>query len=609
MKTFSSILLFVFAALFASAQTPQKFNYQGVARNSLGNVIPDQNIGVKVTIHHSSPSGITVMEETHAVTTNAFGLFNLVIGDGTPTFANMAAISWSGGVYYIEIGLDATGGTTYQSMGTSQLLSVPYALYAETAANPGPVGPAGPIGPTGPAGSANANGTENYISKFTAATALGNSQIFDDGVNVGIGTSAPASKLEIVTDGTITGGLRIKNTGATTGPAIMLHGETKSWTISATNSSASTGPNKLIFRDYSSATDRMVINATGNVGMGTSSPNYKLDVYHSGSTGIRSKSSANYSVVDIDAADGDAALRLYKAGSGMWLIGNNNAGDYFRILELGVAERLMIERTTGNVGIGTSTPIGKLHVAATEGDYAGYFTNNVASTTTHVIHGEANHTGFADVVGVFGRNVVNAYYGFGVRGEGGWYGVRGEASMSGTNTRYGVYGFAGGTSNAAYAVYGNAVGTGTNWGGYFLGDVYTTGSYLPSDADLKSNIKDYRTALATITALPVKTYTYRTDGIYGKMSLPKGEQVGIMAQDLEQIYPQLVKANHFEDVESFEQGLVSKENIESIDFKAVNYVGLVPIMVKAMQEQNQKMEAQQLLIDQLLQRIEVLEAE
>ena len=201
MKTLSSILLFVFATLVASAQTPQKFNYQGVARNSLGNVIPDQNIGVKVTIHHSSPSGIAVMEETHAVTTNAFGLFNLVIGDGTPAFADMSAISWAGGVYYIEIGLDATGGTSYQSMGTSQLLSVPYALYAETAANPGPVGPEGPQGvpgPAGPAGSANASGTLNMLSKFTPdGTTLGNSIVTEYNNRISVGGYPNWSKLEV----------------------------------------------------------------------------------------------------------------------------------------------------------------------------------------------------------------------------------------------------------------------------------------------------------------------------------------------------------------------------------------------------------------------------
>ena len=206
-----------------------------------------------------------------------------------------------------------------------------------------------------------------------------------------------------------------------------------------------------------------------------------------------------------------------------------------------------------------------------------------------------------------GQNTIAGWYGYGVQGFGGWYGGYFDATVAGTGSRYGVAGYASGTTGTSYGIYGSAGGTGTNWGGYFAGNVYTSGTYTPSDANLKSNIKDYSNAMAMISNIPVKSYTYKNDGIYGKMNLPLGNQVGIMAQDLEQVYPELVIANYFEDVESFHKGLVSKENMESINFKSVNYTGLVPVMVKAMQEQNQKIENQQTMINQLLQRIEVLE--
>lgn len=589
-KLLLSVFVVALSVITVFAQAPEKLNYQGVARDNAGNVLATQPIGLQVKVHSGSGSGPVVYSETHATTTNAFGLFNVQIGTGGNQSGTIAAIDWGGNSYYVEVGLDASGGTSYTSMGNQQLLSVPYALYAKAADN--------------------ASGTTNYVSKFTAANTLGNSQIFDNGVSVGIGTTSPTGKLEIASDGSLTGGLRISNTGATVGPSIYMKGQSKSWTISATNSSAVAGANKLIFRDYSSAADRMAIDASGNVGIGTTAPTYKLDVNHSGSTGIRSRSTSGYSVVDIDAADGDAVIRFYKAGAGMWLIGNHYANDNFRIYELGTStERLMIERTSGNVGVGTSTPVGKLDVVANAGLYAGHFTNsNAGGSAYHVIHGEATHTGSSDVIGVYGQNTVEGYYGYGVRGTGGWYGVRGEAAVAGTGTRYGTYGYAAGTSGTSYGIFGAASGSGTNYAGYFSGDVYSSGSYLPSDANLKSNIKDYSSAMALLSDIPVKSYTYRNDGIYGQMHLPVGQQVGIMAQDLELVFPQLVKANHFEDVESYEQGLVSKEDMESIDFKAVNYTGLVPILVKAMQEQNQKIETQQLLIEQLLQRIEALEA-
>src|SRR4051812_19317007 len=113
----------------AFAQAPQKFNYQAVARNSGGNVLASQAVGLQITIHQSTASGPIIYAETHATVTSAIGLMNLSIGSGTVTAGIFANIDWSTGPYFIEIGLDATGGTTYTSMGTQQLLSVPYALY------------------------------------------------------------------------------------------------------------------------------------------------------------------------------------------------------------------------------------------------------------------------------------------------------------------------------------------------------------------------------------------------------------------------------------------------------------------------------------------------
>ncbi|MEI7736522.1 MAG: hypothetical protein WCI49_13715, partial [Ferruginibacter sp.] len=111
---------------------------------------------------------------------------------------------------------------------------------------------------------------------------------------------------------------------------------------------------------------RMVIQrATGNVGIGeTTNPTYKLDVLHGGSTGIRSRSSSSFSVVDIDAASGDAALRFQKAGVSMWNMRNRPADDYLEWFELGGGgSRMVIQRATGNVGIGeTTNPTYKLDV-------------------------------------------------------------------------------------------------------------------------------------------------------------------------------------------------------------------------------------------------------
>ncbi|MFN3021229.1 hypothetical protein ACK1KB_09615 [Chryseobacterium sp. TY3] len=99
------------------------------------------------------------------------------------------------------------------------------------------------------------------------------------------------------------------------------------------------------------------------VGIGTNLPSYKLDVVHGGLTGIRNKSTSSYSLIDIDAFNGDAALRFAKNGVRQWNIRNNPANDNLQVFELeGGGERLTIENTTGNVGINMSTPTARLHV-------------------------------------------------------------------------------------------------------------------------------------------------------------------------------------------------------------------------------------------------------
>lgn len=138
MKVFFSIILIFVLALSIKAQTPQGINYQGVARNSAGQEVFNQNIGIQFSIRNGSASGTIVYTETHATTTDPNGLFSLVIGNGTPTSGTFSSVDWaSGSSKWLEVSMDITGGTSYQLMGSSQLMSVPYALYAGKVTNTG----------------------------------------------------------------------------------------------------------------------------------------------------------------------------------------------------------------------------------------------------------------------------------------------------------------------------------------------------------------------------------------------------------------------------------------------------------------------------------------
>lgn len=139
------------------AQAPQKFNYQAVARNNSGTELSNQAVGIKISILDGSPTGTPVFVETHTKTTNAFGLFTLEVGAGTLQSGNFSTIGWGSGAKYIKTEIDPTGGTNYTVGGTSQLISVPYAIYADQAGN-GPQGATGPTGPTGPQGAVGPQG-------------------------------------------------------------------------------------------------------------------------------------------------------------------------------------------------------------------------------------------------------------------------------------------------------------------------------------------------------------------------------------------------------------------------------------------------------------------
>jgi hypothetical protein len=130
MKRFSLITLFIVIVCFANAQAPQKFNYQAIARNVSGQELTSQNISIRISILDLNPNGNVLYQETHSETTSPVGLFSLEIGGGTIVSGVFANINWGAGDKYIKTEIDPTGGTSYAAAGTSQLLSVPYALNA-----------------------------------------------------------------------------------------------------------------------------------------------------------------------------------------------------------------------------------------------------------------------------------------------------------------------------------------------------------------------------------------------------------------------------------------------------------------------------------------------
>ena len=126
--TLIALLFCSFTILFA--QAPQKMSYQAVIRKTDGSLVVNTSVGIKISILQGSANGTAAYVETQTTTTNANGLATLAIGGGTPITGTFAGINWASGTYFIKTEADLLGGSNYTISGTSQLLSVPYALYA-----------------------------------------------------------------------------------------------------------------------------------------------------------------------------------------------------------------------------------------------------------------------------------------------------------------------------------------------------------------------------------------------------------------------------------------------------------------------------------------------
>ena len=224
--------------------------------------------------------------------------------------------------------------------------------------------------------------------------------------------------------------------------------------------------------------------------------------------------------------------------------------------DLGAGFNLVMNTTTGNVGIGVSSPNNTLHVNG---------------NTFNSVHVESeNNTSLA--TGLYCGSLISAS-GRGIIAEGNHYGVM--AFAYGAAANYGIYGFASG-------------GT-TNWAGYFSGSVYTTGTYQSSDRKLKSGIASLSNAIEIIRSLNPTSYTYKTRE-FSQMNLPEGIQYGLIADEVKQIMPgavkQVVSPAQFEDNKEPNSKKISDE----IEFEAINYTQMIPVLIAAMQEQQKEIE-------------------
>ncbi len=188
MKTLYLSFVMLLCTLGMFAQVPQKMSYQAIVRNSGDMIMANQNVGMQISILQGSASGPAVYVETQTPTTNANGLASIEIGTGNTISGDFTTIDWANNTYFIRTEIDPFGGTSYTITGTSQLASVPYALYAANSGSsiPGPEGPQGPQGPQGIQGIAGSDGADGD-SAYQIWLAAGNTGTEADFLNSLVG--------------------------------------------------------------------------------------------------------------------------------------------------------------------------------------------------------------------------------------------------------------------------------------------------------------------------------------------------------------------------------------------------------------------------------------
>jgi len=364
MKKIHLLILFMAIALCTIAQPPQAFKYQAVVRDNTGEILSNQVVGIRISIHDSIAGGTVVYQETHSDTTNQFGLVNPEIGNGTPTIGSFAEIDWRTNSKFLEIEIDPSGGSNYVSIGTSQLLSVPYALYAEDggnwikdgndlySANSGNVG----IGTTNPGKLLDIYGHDARLriestsigSSLELKTSSGNTAYLvqsSDELNlispadVAIRTNGGITSLHITSDGKVGIG--------TTSPVerLVIRDYLVDFKIAPGQLDGIPDANwtTLDMPDEKNLRIWDNLSISGNVGIGTTNPVYKLDVH------------GNYGW--------HAPHNFQMRGDGEFSFDFNDGdgNDYWHVWDP-VHHSILTAKNNGNVGIGTSSPSEKLDV-------------------------------------------------------------------------------------------------------------------------------------------------------------------------------------------------------------------------------------------------------
>ncbi len=404
-KLILTIVIGVFGAL-TFAQSPQAIKYQTVIRDGAGALIQEQTVGIRINVHEGSAAGPIIYRETFSPSTNEFGLVTILIGQGTPDIGSFTSIDWGGNDHFVETELDPTGGTTYTSMGISQLLSVAYALHSETS------------------GDAYWEITGDDIYPSVAG-------------NVGIGTTSPSEKLHINGNMRLTGALYDEsNEPGLNGQFLQSTASGIDWVDAQAMNDG----------DWILSGDDMYSGISGNVGIGTTTPSEKLHVVGN---------------IEHEYSGTGSALNASGSTTGsMWFVQNDDGGNGIG-LNAGMTNATAGSTSMGVMGYNNGEGYGVYGINQNHLNFG------LLGDTYHGVYGQNSNGHYGvlgnDSVGVYGQNSTghlgilgDEYFGVYGKNNNGNYGILGNF-FEGVYGRHANdnFGFLGYALYGAYGTHGD----------------------------------------------------------------------------------------------------------------------------------------------------------
>jgi len=627
MKKIYSIALFLLMGTVLLAQSPKAVNYQAVLRDAQGNLIKSKSVSLRLSVLKGSATGSASYTETHSTSTNEYGMVNLQLGNGS-TSDDFNSILWGADAHYLKVELDETGGSSYKNLGTTQLVSVPYALFANTA-NEAATAKKADIAKNVE------NADQDSTNELQTLTLTGNKLTLSDNGGTVTLPSGGGGGSDYDQDST-----NEIQTISLTGKVITLSGNGGSITLntddddadasneiqklslsgSSLSLSKSGGTVTIPSALWSKSGDTLSYNRFAKVGAGNvsfgprlvvgaiSGPSSRVGLFTRASGG----SVSNYGV-ESEVEAGVLGSVNNAAFSGYANTGKFAATAFRGVVDgdsIGFGANISVSTNAVNIGYNTTTTsasgTGFIQYGANifaqgagSGDHFGIRAVG-QGTGTSTASGSSNYGGLF-IAGGTGKN-----FGIGAMGQ----------TLSQHFINVGIYGASTGaaTTGYNYGMVGTASNADTNYAAYFFGDVTYTGTLAgPSDAKLKSNVSplESTSSLSKIMSLRPVTYTYKQDE-YDFMSLPEGQQFGFIAQELGEVFPELVLTqvtpvlDHEDDPTLDMESGSGIENAELFRYQGVNYIGLIPVLTTGIQEQQTEIEEMQSEIEELKKQNEEL---